>query len=164
MKKNSHIFILLIFLLFPKSVFSDRSEIIKLNKRNIESVLSVKKFNAVFINVWATWCKPCKEEFPDIIKLYRKYKKFGVKFISISADYPDEIKEKIAPFLKKMKVPFKVYVQNFDKQEELISILDKKWNGALPFTLIVDKKGKKRVFLIGKQEYRVFEKKLQSVL
>lgn len=58
----------------------------------------------IFINIWATWCPPCKAELPSIIALYEKYK-YDVTFLLIS---PDENIEKLQNFATKhdYKVPF----------------------------------------------------------
>ena len=45
-----------------------------INEAELKELINDKKGRIVFINVWATWCKPCVEEFPDIVKLYEENK------------------------------------------------------------------------------------------
>ena len=65
-----------------------------------------------------------------------------MEIVGISADYPDEIETRIKPFLAKSKSNFRVFVQNFSKQEDLINRLNKNWGGAIPATFIYDASGK----------------------
>ena len=101
---------------------------------------------------------------PDLVRLQAFYKSKGsdVQIIAVSADYPDEIETKIMPFLKKFKINFPVYVQNFSKQEHFINLLNKDWNGALPATFIYDKGGRQQSFFIGKRDFDFFRKKISE--
>jgi len=129
----------------------------------LKSILDSNQGQVLLVNVWATWCKPCREEFPDLVRLQDFYKGKKVQIITISADYPDEIDSKIVPFLKKFNINFPVYVQNFPKQEDFINRMNKDWNGALPATFIYDKKGQQQVFFIGKKDFESFRKEIDKI-
>ena len=129
----------------------------------LKSILDSNRGRVLLVNVWATWCKPCREEFPDLVRLQGFYKGKEVQIITICADYPDEIDSKIVPFLKKFKINFPVYVQNFSRQENFINRMHKEWNGALPATFIYDKKGKQQAFFIGKKGFESFRKEIEKV-
>jgi thiol-disulfide isomerase/thioredoxin len=129
----------------------------------LKSILNSHQGQLLLVNVWATWCKPCREEFPDLVRLQDFYKGKNVRVITISADYPDEIESKILPFLKKFNINFPVYVQNFPKQEDFINRMNKDWNGALPATFIYDKKGRQQVFFIGKKDFDSFREEIEKI-
>jgi thiol-disulfide isomerase/thioredoxin len=129
----------------------------------LKSILDSHQGQVLLVNVWATWCKPCREEFPDLVRLQDFYKGKNVRVITISADYPDEIESKILPFLKKFNINFPVYVQNFSKQENFINRMNKDWNGALPATFIYDKKGQQQAFFIGKKDFESFCKEIEKI-
>jgi len=128
----------------------------------LKHILESHQGQVLLVNVWATWCKPCREEFPDLVRLQDFYKGKKFQIISISADYPDEIGSKIVPFLKKFNINFPVYVQNFPKQEDFINRMNKDWNGALPATFIYDKKGQQQVFFIGKKDFKAFREEIEK--
>ncbi len=130
----------------------------KIDKVKLQKIIKERKGKALFINIWATWCIPCREEFPSIIKLVSENK--DVEFIGITVDFPEEVDSKIIPFLKSTKANFVSYVNAFEGDEELINIFDKNWNGALPATFIYDKNGKKISFLEGKKTYDEFKKEI----
>ncbi len=132
----------------------------KIDKTKLQKLVKERKGKILFLNIWATWCTPCREEFPSIIKLSSEFK--DVEFIGITVDFPDEIETKIKPFLKKYNVTFQNYVNVFNSDEELINTLNEKWNGALPATFIFDKKGKQIFFLEGKKSYEEFKNYIEK--
>ena len=119
--------------------------------KGIEHLVHIRNGKILFLNVWATWCQPCMEEFPYLVKLYNDYQNAGVDIAAISVDYPDEIDSKIIPFLAGQHVPFKVYVANIKKDEALINELNPSWSGAVPATFIFDASGTQRVFMFGQK-------------
>jgi len=93
------------------------------------------------INVWATWCGPCVSEFPEFITMNRMYRHRDFEFISISADEPAK-KEKALQFLQEQQASATNYIFNIDDKYKLIEAIDPKWQGALPYTLLVEPGGK----------------------
>lgn len=93
------------------------------------------------INVWATWCGPCVTEFPELITMNRMYRKRDFEFISISADDPAK-KDKALQFLQQQQASATNYIFNVDDKYKLIEAVDPKWQGALPYTLLVEPGGK----------------------
>jgi peroxiredoxin len=93
------------------------------------------------INVWATWCGPCVSEFPEFITMHRMYRKRDFEFISISADDPAQ-KEKALTFLKNQQASATNYIFHIDDKYKLIEAIDPKWQGALPYTILVEPGGK----------------------
>lgn len=132
-----------------------------IDERGVSALIKARDGKPLFINFWATWCIPCTEEFPDIVKLSEKYK--NVEFVAVSLDHHDEVNSKIRPFLKKMKAGFKNYVGRFKDDQNLIDLINGKWNGALPATAIYDKSGKQASFHAKKLSYKEMETELKKV-
>ena len=93
------------------------------------------------IDVWATWCGPCVVEFPDLIDINRMYRRRDFEFISISADEPAK-KDKALKFLQQTQASTKNYIFNVDDKYQLIEAIDPKWQGALPYTMVIEPGGK----------------------
>ena len=93
------------------------------------------------INVWATWCGPCVAEFSEFITMNRMYRRRDFEFVSISADDPDN-RAKVLKFLQKEEASTTNYLFNIDDKYKLIEAVDSKWEGALPYTIIVEPGGK----------------------
>lgn len=130
--------------------------------QELDELRNSLKGKVVLINFWATWCKPCVMEFPELLKLYNDYKDKNFQLIFISADVPEEIESKVTPFLKSQKVDFITYYNNFEKPEELINYIDKNWEGAIPSTYIYDKDGNLTSNILGMKNYEYFEKEIKK--
>jgi thiol-disulfide isomerase/thioredoxin len=135
-----------------------------LDETSFKEALSENKGNVLVVNVWATWCVPCVEEMPDLIKLADYYENKNVKIISISIDYHEEIESKILPFIKKYNLNFPVFVNNFENDEAFINFFNTEWSGAIPATFIYDKNGIQNEFLLGRQTLNDFKQSIESHL
>ena len=93
------------------------------------------------INVWATWCGPCVAEFPDFVDMNRMYRRRDFEFISISADEPGK-RDKALKFLQQSQASNTNYIFNVDDKYQLIEAIDPKWQGALPYTMVIEPGGK----------------------
>jgi len=136
--------------------------VIPIDQGGLAKLIKERNGRTLVLNLWATWCAPCVEEFPDLVKLAKSYSEQEVEVVGISADYPDEVESKIMPFLRRQGVPFMVYVADFQSQQDFINGVNSSWSGALPATLVFDKQGKQRSFLVGEGTYDKFRKMVDS--
>ncbi|MCX8010797.1 MAG: TlpA family protein disulfide reductase [Ignavibacteria bacterium] len=140
----------------------DTTKIKSIDKSKLEKIIAERNGKVLLLNFWATWCVPCREEFPDLVKIAKNYKK-KVDVIGISIDFPEDIEKKVLPFLRKQKVNFTNYLNSFDKDEQLINFINSNWSGALPATAIYDVNGKLAFFIEGKTNYKVLSEKLNTL-
>jgi cytochrome c biogenesis protein CcmG/thiol:disulfide interchange protein DsbE len=96
------------------------------------------KGKVVFLNFWATWCGPCKEEMPSMEFLYNQFKEKDFVFLSISVDYAGV--KPVKEFIEKHRYTFPVLT---DPKCEVLDLFEVK---GIPTTLLIDKKG----IMIGK--------------
>ena len=103
------------------------------------------------INVWATWCAPCVEEFPLLVSLSRQFDMRNFELITISLDTPkDEAKaqaflqrqgaglsNRVQPTVTKEGRKTNHYLYTGAGQDELVAALDPQWPGPLPHTVLV---------------------------
>ena len=104
------------------------------------------------------------EEFPDLTKISSNYDTSKVEVVGVSLDYADEIQSKVVPFIKKNKIPFRIYLAQFDSQEQFINSVKKSWNGAIPATFIYDRHGKQKFSLLGEQTFEQFKAGVDAAL
>jgi thiol-disulfide isomerase/thioredoxin len=108
----------------------------------IETVLSaIRKpgARAVLVNVWATWCEPCREEMPDIVRAYRANKAEGLRLVLVSSDDQDNRAE-AEKFLASQGVDVDSFLKVGDDMA-FIDGLEPRWSGALPASFIFDGRG-----------------------
>ena len=117
---------------------------------------------AVLVNVWATWCIPCREELPDLLRLRRNYAAQGLRVILVSGDFSSDA-EQAAGFLGQLGVDFPTYLKK-GTDMEFIDAFDRKWSGALPATFIYDAAGHQKDAIHGIATYAQLEEHVRSVL
>jgi len=93
------------------------------------------------VNVWATWCGPCVVEMPEFVNINRMYRNRDFEFITLSADKPDK-KDKALSILKQKQASSKNYLFNSEDKYKLIEAIDPEWQGALPYTMLIEPGGK----------------------
>ncbi|MCW8811433.1 MAG: TlpA family protein disulfide reductase, partial [Ignavibacteriaceae bacterium] len=163
-------FFLLLFALFyfissQNYVFAQNNKDITVKIINTDDLSAIINNSdlPLLINVWATWCTPCREEFPDLVKIGRSYGD-KVRVVGISVDDSDVLNSKVIPFIKNQKADFEIYLLKVVESEDFINLLNKKWSGAIPATFIYDKDGNQKEMLIGKQSYESFEEAIKKVI
>ena len=144
--------------LIPKNLKVSEITIDKLN-----DIIKNREGRILLINIWATWCVPCKEEFPDLIKISAEYGD-RIELIGISVDFPDEVESKIIPFLNELQPNFVNYVNRENDTEKFINNLNPEWSGAIPTTFFYDLDGKQFLFYEGKMSFKQIETKALKMI
>ena len=94
--------------------------------------LSDHEGNVVLVNLWATWCSPCRAEIPDLEAAYQQYQDDGFVILGVNVEEP---KETVAPFVEEFGMSYPVLL---DKSGELMKIYRAQ---GLPMSFIVDADG-----------------------
>ncbi len=103
----------------------------------------------LLVNFWATWCDPCREEFPDLVKFDNEFKG-KIDFITISLDDPEDIATGVPKFLSSMKAEMPAYLLKTADESAVITSITKDWQGGMPFTVLYGTDGKLSYFRQGK--------------
>jgi len=97
----------------------------------------------LLVNFWATWCVPCRKEFPDLVKIDADYRGRGLEFVLVSADDVSDIKTVVPRFLREMRATaMPAYLLNAEDTVAAIAQVDAAWGGELPATFLFDRQGK----------------------
>ncbi len=109
----------------------------------------------VLINFWATWCPPCRQEIPDLIKLYKKYQKdFVVLGLSVDKNGTQGVRD----FVKKMKMPYPVALATQDV------VFDYGGITGIPTTFILNRQGELVQKIVGFRNFEQFESYIKPYL
>ncbi|MCP2620297.1 TlpA family protein disulfide reductase [Candidatus Aminicenantes bacterium AC-334-K16] len=104
----------------------------------------------IFLNFWATWCPPCRQEIPGFIEVYEKYKDKGMIIIGVSVDRggADKVKE----FVNNNKITYPIAMYT----DEIIKAYQP--GRFIPTTIIIDKQRKIRNKHVGYMDRETLEK------
>ena len=142
--------------LFTFSTSSHAGDSIKkITASELKAVLENNKGKVVILDLWATWCPPCRKEIPGFITLYNKYRGNGVEIIGIAFD--ENGVEVVPPFIKKMGINYSVYLDGRDIAEAYDL-------QAYPTTVIYGKDGKAANTHIGFVSEKEFDDEIGELL
>jgi len=130
--------------------------------KGIRTLVEKSKGKVLLLHFWATWCPPCLEEFPALVKIHSIYKSRGLEVIGVSLNDRSEMKD-VQDFLRNLNPSFPLYLAG-TVEDSFYRSIDKRWSSELPLTMIYDKDGKLRYFRNDARTYAEFEKDVQSLL
>jgi len=119
----------------------ERVNLDTINVKGLHELVKNRTDKLRLINVWATWCGPCVAEFTDLVTLNHMYRDRGLEFVSVSADDPLRT-DKVLNFLVSKQSSGTNYIYTGDDKYKMIEAVDPDWDGALPYTMVVDPNGK----------------------
>ena len=117
---------------------------------------------ATMVNVWATWCAPCREEFPALLRVAAAREGRGLRLVLVSADFEDQLPA-VRDFLRAHGVRDTSYIQS-GAPMAFINALNPGWSGALPATLIYDTNGRMLAFWEGAADESKFAQAADQAL
>jgi thiol-disulfide isomerase/thioredoxin len=116
--------------------------------------LSQWRGKVLVVNLWATWCEPCREEIPAFVRLQDKYRARGLQFVGIAIDRRDPVQA----FVREFGMNYPVLLGGIETVEMSRRVGNRV--GALPFTIIIDRNGK----IAGTELGGIKEAKLQGII
>ncbi|HMD13150.1 MAG TPA: TlpA disulfide reductase family protein, partial [Bacteroidota bacterium] len=131
------------------SLPEDSLTVVPVNVAGLHDLIQKDSGNVVLVNVWATWCKWCKEEMPGILELKKKFEGKGFRVILVSADDIDILESEVKPTLTKLGVHFPSFIINEPTDEAFMNGMNPDWNGALPTSFIYDRSVKLAETMVG---------------
>lgn len=130
----------------------------KLTLQNLSGKsVSLKDYrgSVVLVNLWATWCPPCREEMPTLQSFYDKYKKDGFVLIGINQE---ETAEVVEPFVSEFGMTFPIWL-------DIDYIAQREFNTMnLPSSYVIDRNGNVRLMWIGGISKKNLEKYVPDII
>ena len=129
---------------------------------DVKARIGGAKGRVVLVNAWATWCVPCREEMPDLLRLRRELGPRGLDLLLVSADFDDSVPEARA-YLGELGVDFTT-LHKKQRDQDFIDGLDPSWSGALPFTVLHGRDGRRLASWEGRESYEQMRDRLLAAL
>lgn len=143
-------------------VEEENSDLQAVNADQLKAVIQGLDSKVIVVNFWATFCGPCREEFPYFVSLYREFKDQGMSLLFVSMDF-DSDRPQIDEFLSEQGVNFVTYLRA-GKDDEFIRGVHPEWSGVLPMTLVYDSSKQLAKFLPKAMTYEELEDVITGVL
>jgi thiol-disulfide isomerase/thioredoxin len=123
------------------------------------------KGKVLIVDVWGTWCPPCKAEIPHFVELVKQYKEKGLEIVGLNSeggDDDDEALKTVQEFYKEHDMNYRcALIKSGAKEEFLKTIPDLE---GFPTTLFFDRTGKLRLRVVGLQDYEKLETFVKRLL
>lgn len=153
------------FLISPQSFITSigssvqsEKQLIQANASYIKKQILSNDSKITLLNIWASWCSPCKEEMPHLLKLKNIYKQKGFELVLVSADRLEE-KGQVEKLLLELNVDFPSFIRG-EQEISFISELSPSWQGGIPASLIFNHRGEILEHWQGSLPYEALEKKI----
>jgi cytochrome c biogenesis protein CcmG/thiol:disulfide interchange protein DsbE len=117
--------------------------------------LEMYRGKVVLVNLWATWCPPCKAEMPTLQSFYEEYKDTG--FVVIAIDNGEAV-DLVKPFVSEYDLTFPVWLDEDYVTEDAFGTI------SLPSSWVIDRAGVVRLSWVGEISSRVLEKYVPSII
>ncbi len=95
----------------------------------------------MLVNFWATWCRPCLDEIPDLQSLEAEFGARGFELVAVSLDDAESLEDTVAPFLEKWFPTFSTYLSTETEMDSIVSVIDPAWNEVLPTSYVLGRDG-----------------------
>ncbi len=96
--------------------------------------LADQRGKVVLLNIWATWCHPCRDEIPDLRRIHAQYRARGLELVGVSVD-ADGADESIREFMKEFEMTYPVWLDPAERvSTQFLTI-------GVPTTFLIDRDG-----------------------
>jgi thiol-disulfide isomerase/thioredoxin len=135
-----------------------------INLDGLKTLITKQKDRPLLVNFWATWCIPCRDEFPDLVKIDAEFRPRGLDFVTVSLDDVGDIKTEVPKFLTGMKATMPAYLLDVKDPEPAINAVDPKWQGDLPATFLYNEKGEVAFKHFGRVDTTALREAIQKLV
>lgn len=128
---------------------------------SISQSLEQMKGKVVVLDLWATWCGPCRMEIPSFIKLQEKYQSQGLEIVGVSLDPITRggNAEMVRKFMQENNINYTIWVVN-----NPTAMIKYPTGQGIPTTYVIDRNGRTVKQYVGVQPEAVFESDIKSLL
>jgi len=128
-----------------------------------QKLLQQYKGKPLLINFWATWCEPCRDEYPLLNELAKQYAGQGLKVVGVSLDQDGDL-ILMRRFLARYKPIFPNYRKKKGEEDAFVQAVMPGWNGSIPASVFYAKDGTQVGHLVGAGNRETYEAAIRTLL
>jgi thiol-disulfide isomerase/thioredoxin len=128
-----------------------------------QKLLEKYRGKPVLVNFWATWCEPCRDEYPMLNELAKQYGPQGFKVVGVSMDDDGDL-ILMRRFLARYKPVFPNYRKKAGEEQQFRQGILPGWNGSLPATFFYGKDGRQAGHVLGEGTRDTYEATIRTLL
>ena len=100
----------------------------------------------LLVNLWATWCGPCRRETPELVKLHKEYQARGVEMVGLSTEDPIASAQSVHDFVQQFQVDYEV---GWATRDVAIALMQLSGRSSIPQSFIITRSGRIKKQFIG---------------
>ena len=134
-----------------------------INAQGYEKVVQQHHGKPLLMTFWATWCEPCRDEYPMLNELAKEYGPKGLQVVGVNFDQEGDL-ILMRRFIARYKPVFPNYRKEQGHEAEFNQAVLPGWNGALPASFFYDKDGKQVGHVVGASNRETYEAAIRQLL
>lgn len=138
---------LLLSLMLLRTVLAQSQSVRVIKFDQLKQMVDQPNDTLYVVNFWATWCAPCVKELPQFEAVRQQYANRKLNVLLVSLDDKKTLTTKVNPFVRHRKIRSRVVLLDESDLNTWVDKLAPEWSGALPMTLILNKKRNVRKFI-----------------
>lgn len=134
-----------------------------IDTQGYQKLLEQHKGQPLLVTFWATWCEPCRDEYPMLNDFAKQYAPQGLKVVGVSLDQDGDL-ILMRRFLTRYKPVFPNYRKTKGDESGFINAVMPGWNGALPASFFYSKDGTQIGHLVGESDHDTYDAAIRMLL
>jgi thiol-disulfide isomerase/thioredoxin len=134
-----------------------------IDAQGFQKILQQHRGKALLVNFWATWCEPCRDEYPMLNELAKQYGPKGLQVIGVSMDDDGDL-ILMRRFLARYKPVFPNYRKTAGAEAEFRRSVFAEWTGTMPVSVFYAKDGRQVTHFVGEKSREQYEEAIRGLL
>ena len=134
-----------------------------IDTQGYQRLLQQYKGKPLLVTFWATWCEPCRDEYPMLNELARQYAPQGLKVVGVSLDQDGDL-ILMRRFLARYKPIFPNYRKKKGQEDAFVQAVLPGWNGSIPASVFYAKDGQQIGHFVGAGDHDTYEAAIKMLL
>jgi thiol-disulfide isomerase/thioredoxin len=134
-----------------------------IDAQGYQKILDQYRGKPLLVTFWATWCEPCRDEYPMLNELAKQYAPQGLQVVGINLNDDGDL-TLMRRFMARYKPIFPNYRKKMGGESEFVQVVLPGWNGAIPASFFYSKDGQQVGHLVGEGKRDTYEAAIKTIV